>query len=555
MRNVVFLVKNGIGFGHIRRAVLLAEAVQRASEVQPVIISQASSLALYADTPVKVINFPLLHRVTSAVAEDRYESILERLLDRLDPAVIVEDTYPDPRYLKLTALADRPRLLVMRRLDGLSFDQLRTRGRFAAYDKILIAQDPEGFAHEGHSGESLTAVRHSGVFSFVGNLSHIPTAQEISAARQAYAPLGEPLVAVNGGAGGDQMPDGYGDRLFNACATLAAKLHAEDHPARFVFVTGPYYAGRPLADAPNVTVRQFEPQLAALLAAADVAVIKPGNNALSEALSGQGNLVLVPDASFMEGLDKHARRVARRYGGAVANNDPHALETAVRAALKLPPRTVRPEPNTNGIDAVVAAIHRHASPRPVAICRRILLLLSPGAQLHPERVREILPQALSNAVVIDDTCPGGDVATLAGWRSRAGSRRPKAVVLDGAPPSETPQALADQGASLLITSGPASPAIERWLRLAPASPALTIVASSMVRAKPGRTDLLTRRLAALLDAADPACLFLDLSRLTGATEVHDYLRHLASWLAEQPILLVSPQETTAMRSRRLLESA
>jgi hypothetical protein len=47
-------------------------------------------------------------------------------------------------------------------------------------------------------------------------------------------------------AGGDQMPDGYGDRLFHSCATVAAGLAAEGAAARFILVTGPYYAGRPL---------------------------------------------------------------------------------------------------------------------------------------------------------------------------------------------------------------------------------------------------------------------------------------------------------------------
>jgi predicted glycosyltransferase len=67
-------------------------------------------------------------------------------------------------------------------------------------------------------------------------------------------------------------------------------------------VTGPYYAGRPLEERDNVMVRRFEARLHALLAVAQVAVIKPGNNALSEALIGGAHLVLVPDASFMEGL-------------------------------------------------------------------------------------------------------------------------------------------------------------------------------------------------------------------------------------------------------------
>jgi predicted glycosyltransferase len=127
MRNVVFLVKNGIGYGHIRRAILLARAVQEAGVFRPIIISQASTLDLYDGAGVRVVNFPLLHRVPSAVTEDRYSEILDETLALLEPAVVIEDTYPDPRYGNLRSLSAVPRILIMRRLDGASFDQLRTQ--------------------------------------------------------------------------------------------------------------------------------------------------------------------------------------------------------------------------------------------------------------------------------------------------------------------------------------------------------------------------------------------------------------------------------------------
>jgi len=125
-----------------------------------------------------VVNFPLLHRVPSDTAEDLYTDVLDHVLDRLDPAVVVEDTYPDARYRRLPSLADRPRVLVMRRLDGLSLDQIRQRGDLAHYDRILIAQDKTDFRQEGHSGETLAAVETSGRFAFVGNIAYTPRVRE-----------------------------------------------------------------------------------------------------------------------------------------------------------------------------------------------------------------------------------------------------------------------------------------------------------------------------------------------------------------------------------------
>lgn len=418
MKNVVFLVKNGIGFGHLRRALILAEALLDAGQVQPVIISQSSSLALFADARIPVVNFPLLHRVPSAVAEDWYTDVLDHLLMELDPAVVVEDTYPDKRYAGLASISHRPRLLVLRRLDNVSFDTIRSTGGFGGYDQILIVQDEKGFEREGHSAQTRAAVTHSGRFDFVGPVFRPATSQEIDAVRAEYAPDGVPLVVVNGGAGGDQMPDGYGDRLFDACSTVAARLASEGCPARFVMVTGPYYAGRAVLEQRNVVVRQYEPRLNALLAAAQVAVIKPGNNALSEAMAGHAHLILVPDVSFMEGTSDHAERIVAEYGGHVAAPAAQALEPLIRNALDQPPRATRLDhPPSTGVARVTTAVHRHAGETSVVIEPYQLVLLVRA----PEGFRVTCPGAL---LVRGDRVGLADVLAAA-LPVRADVRRPE----------------------------------------------------------------------------------------------------------------------------------
>ncbi|MCX5555391.1 hypothetical protein [Streptomyces sp. NBC_00038] len=556
MKTAVLLVKNGIGFGHLRRAVLIAEAIRNEGRLRPVIISQASSLSLFRDTPVEVINFPLLHRVSSAVAEDSYTAILDRLLERLDPAVIIEDTYPDPRYLSLKSLAQRPRLLVMRRLDGTSFDQLRTQGRFAAYDKILIAQSREAFSREGHSGDSMAAVQFGTRFSFIGNLSYSPSPAEISQTRAAYAPNDEPLVVVNGGAGGDQMPDGYGDRLFGACAQVAARLHADGDRARFVFVTGPYYAGKPLQETGNVTVRRYEPRLAGLLSAAHVAIIKPGNNALSEALLGQAHLVLVPDVSFMEGLDEHAARIAEQYGGATATTDPDALEKLVRRALARPLREVRLEPNHKGLADAVDAIHELAQrPLPHVPRRRLMLVLHPGSGQQADALRRAVPESLESALILNETAPEGAPAVAQFDGPCAGLEEVQALLVSAEPPNATPQEIADRGIRLLIAPNAVSPAVERWRQLAPSIPTVAVQHGYTVTAAEGRAEFCLRRLAQVLAAEEPACVILDLSRLSSERAVEQYLAEIGDWLRLQPVELIGPEAATALLARRLLESS
>lgn len=555
MRTIALLVKNGIGFGHLRRAVLIAEAIREEGRLRPVIISQASSLSLFRDTPVEVINFPLLHRVSSAVAEDSYIAILDRLLGRLDPAVVVEDTYPDPRYLSLRSLAHRPRLLVMRRLDGASFDQLRAQGRFAVYDKILIAQSREDFAREGHSGDSTAAVQCAGSFSFVGNLSYAPTPAEISQVRATYAPGGEPVVVVNGGAGGDQMPDGYGDRLFGACAQVAERLQAEGHPARFVFVTGPYYAGRPLQETGNVTVRRYEPRLAALLASAQVAVIKPGNNALSEALQGQAHLVLVPDVSFMEGLDGHAARIAEQYGGAVAKTDPDGLEALVREGLARPPRLIRPEGNQKGLAEVLDAIHQLTeSPLPGVPRRRLMLVLKVGASQR-ELLERAVPESVNGALIVRESVAGHGPTTVRFDELDGDPTQPQALLVGGEPPAATPQDIVDEGVRVLIAPSTVPPAVLRWLHLAPPTPSLTLLKSSSITAADGRAELCVRGLARAVTAEEVSCLVVDLSQLSGEEAFTEYLSAVGDWLRGQPVELIAPEAVAAVLARRLLEPA
>lgn len=555
MRTVVLLVKNGIGYGHLRRAVLLAEAVRRAGRLRPVIVSQATTLDLLKDRTVQVVNLPLLQRVPSDVLEDAYTVLLERLLTRLDPAIVIEDTYPDPRYLSLSALAGRPRLLVMRRLDGESFDKLRATGRLAAYDRILVAQRPEEFHDEGHSADALAAVLHSGKFAFVGNLSHEVDRDAVAAVGRRYAPTGAPLVVVNGGAGGDQLADGYGDRLFAAATSVADRLRRSDHSAHFVLVTGPYYAGRMLQEAPNVTVRSFEPQLAELLAAAHVAIIKPGNNVLSETLQGGAHAIMVPDASFLEGLDGHARRTAGRYGGTVAPADPDVLERLVSQALDELPRNCRLRPNRSGIAKAVATVESLAqTPSGRVRERQMLLVLRPGPRWTPTMVHELLPDGASGPTVLGLADGDGPVA-VSGPRL-ASSRKAIALLLDGTRPDVAPEALAGQGVRVLITSSSEEGTqVRRWLRRSPPTVSQTVVPATRLVAAPGQFERLSRQLAQVIESAEPSCAVVDLSEHQEKDALSLTLRELCVWLAEQPVELVGPSVLDARYVQRLLEAA
>lgn len=544
MRRAVFLVKNGIGYGHLRRAMLLAQALDRAGRLEPVIVSQAHTLDLLATSGVPVVNFPLLHRVASAVLEDAYLEVLDALLARLDPAVVIEDTYPDPRLAAIPSLRGRPRLLVMRRMDGASLDQVRATGRLVGYERILIAQTPEEFAREGHSPQTVTAVESTGRFDWCGPLYQAPAASDIERVRAKYSPDGAPLVVVNGGAGGDLYTDGWGDRFFTATAAAAARFAERGHPARFVLVTGPYYSGRELADTPNTTVVSFEPDLPALLAAADVAVLRGGANALAEALSGSARLILAPGASFMEGAQANAARIAADFGGAVIEPEADAVTAALKQAFEAPPRTRRIDPPNAAVDAVVAGIDELTAHRPHVLPRQLLLLIAGVSPEVGPIAQSLLPATGMLTADVDEA--GVQVIRHQGTATCA-------RVTPG-PPRQSPTALAESGVRLLLSPSDSTlRGLERWQRLTPARRHLITTRVTTIDAATGNPGSAAHLIACELDAATSAAVQLDLSTLADH-EAETYLRALADWLEAQPVRLVDTDAYLRVHSQSLLEA-
>lgn len=527
----LFLVKNGIGYGHIRRALLIAADLASRAELRPIVVSQARTLDLLRTARVPVLNLPLLHRVPSAVGEDAYLDVLDRVVARLAPAVAVEDTYPDARYGGLPALDGVPRMLILRRLDGESFDTLRSRGAFARYDRILLAEDETDVAGEDHSGESVAALQHSDRVLSVGNIHHTPTPEEITTERRRH---GRPLVVVNGGAGGDQLHDGYGNRLLHACHRTAARLYDAGHPAQFVVVTGPYYAGPPLPLLPNLTIHRFTPTLPALLAAADVAVIKPGNNALAEALHGSAHLVLVPDASFLEATDGHAQRIVERYGGTVIEPHLDQVEMAIRAALaRDSPRQHRPPHPRLAIASAADAITAATASVVPTVARRAACLLVRHSDPATESLSEYqAPQLLSTAT---------------------GPRTAATLLADAPPAHRSPQEVVDAGTRLLIAPGSLPPAVARWLRLAPPRPALlTADATTLTVGPHDHRDRVLHRLVRTLDHRSTlAAVVLDVRQLD-VGQALPLVAELTQWLGRQPITLSNPDQLLADAATRLL---
>jgi predicted glycosyltransferase len=320
---VGFLVQNGIGLGHVRRALLIAEALRELKpEVEPVIVSQAQSTELLHRAGVRAINLPVLHRLPNNTVARSLQRILDGVLARLELDLLVEDTEPDSRYRRVPAYRELPSVFVLRRVDAIGFDRLRRTGAFEPVERVMVTDSRTRLLAEEHTPASRLALRWSRRFRFVG-----PVYAAAASPRRSRPPS----VVVSAGGGGDHFDEAFSERLFLTAGDLAAAMPE----TAFTLVIGPYYAGRSPQPAPNVRIVRFAHDLPALLGAARVAVIRPGHNVLYEALAGHPFVVLVPAPSHMEAQRERAFALASEYPGVgVADLDrPYELEALLRREL------------------------------------------------------------------------------------------------------------------------------------------------------------------------------------------------------------------------------
>lgn len=544
---VLFLVKNDSGLGHIRRAVVLSKALRR-SGVSSVIVSQASSLVMFDDPELRVLNLPLMERLKSSAAEEAYAALLDAVVARLDPELVVEDTYPDRRYIGLPSLRGLPRVLVLRRLDPVAFEQVRRRGGFAHYDRVLVAQAREDFLAEPHTSATRRLVMSSGRFRFVGPVFHEPTPQEVSAVLRRYQVGEQPLVVVNAGSGGDQLNDAFADRLFTNARRIANTCLRQGLSARFVLVLGPYYRGRQLEPGENVDVVEFEPRLAALLRLASVAVVRPGHNVVHEALGGPAQLVLVPGIPWMEGQPEFARRLATRVGASVVDVDDYqTLERAVIGALQ--PGVHHPAAchSANATEAMAAMLANEldkARQGPHPARRGRMLVINP-----PEKL------ALRASSIVHDVCPEVPVVEhgqrpgsnglsalvplsrlVQGVRARADelpTDRDVGIYVDiEMPAGVDPSELRRLGAQMVAYTdeGDVGMRMRTWLAFCGSTrPEIVDVPLQRLAARPGRTRHLGWVLARDLEGDDRRGWLLDCSQLSEA-DFRTYLGDLRYWL-------------------------
>lgn len=363
-KRVVFLMHDGVGFGHLQRTCKLVRALQGVFSCLVVTGERAASwLVPAASEFVHLPNIDSLveHRARRLgrypfVVGDEERAIafrrtmIEHVVASFDPDALVVDYQPlgygnelermlrssrARKYLLLRGVLDTPDQTRQKFLEGPALDALTT-----IYDRIFVAADRRICSLAEEYGMPATV---SGKLAYVGYVSTpYPDGQAVALRAERGLPSGQPWVVCSVGRGRS------GRALIRACEALPDLIPE----AAFDFIHGP--DGLPagwgaLAADYHISGngRHFKEcrYLPALHASADVVVTHGGYNSLVEGMEGGARIIscYAPPGGSLDYLEEriHPERLSRYYPLRLVDGV-DGLEDAVREAAAAAMSETRP---------------------------------------------------------------------------------------------------------------------------------------------------------------------------------------------------------------------
>jgi predicted glycosyltransferase len=342
-KKIVYLLQNGIGYGHFRLALAVAGHFN-ISEYEIIFITQAKSCRIFDGERYKVYNFPMLYSLKSGNEILLFHTLLNRLLQHIEPDVVIEDTYPDYFYLNLPALVNVPRILMVNRLTASEFEEYYFNGAISRYDKLIVLKKRENFCAALTSREIMNFCRYSSRVVYYGDVFIEPDADRRREMRCKYGmDRFEKTLVVSCGAGGWHIRDNVCKQIMTRTLTIVDELVGEGGSLQLVVLTGPYseYLSDELNAAAkfpgNMRIVEMEMHADALFAEADVTVLRPGYNSTMEALAGDSSVILLPGISYMEEQEAWCAELKKTFGiDYVPVNSLELLKSAIKQALDHP---------------------------------------------------------------------------------------------------------------------------------------------------------------------------------------------------------------------------
>jgi predicted glycosyltransferase len=325
-KKILFMLQNGIGFGHFKLALTISKHLEDQYEI--VFLTQAKSTKIFNNFDYRVYNFPMLYTIHSNTETLFFNKLLNQLIKEINPSIVIEDTYPEDNYLNLPSLINIPRLLLINRLIGSEFEEYYFSGILNLYNKLIVLNTRENFIEDLLSLEVKNYAKYSNKFKYYDSVFNIPTKEIEEEMKDKYAIDNfDKTIVVNCGAGGWHIGTNICKEIFAESIRAANRIVKSGRNIQMILVLGPYskYLKEDLSDmisyTDNIKLVDFEINLDALFHVVDLNILRPGYNSTMEAISGDSNILLLPGISYMESQEDWCRELARDYGIEYLNVD------------------------------------------------------------------------------------------------------------------------------------------------------------------------------------------------------------------------------------------
>jgi len=300
---VVMLALNGVGLGHLIRTTVVSCALASVGE-HPVIFSEGKYHPRgLAQFPVRLV--PSLWRVPDDVTK-RVASELCSMACISLPAVVVEDTHPNPIHLP----PEIRRVLLVRPTSFEFLMQLNERqGR--VYSDFLLCDSPDSptWPYDQTQTRQLSGWKK---WHLVGPVYRTPTEDEVRDVRLRYrVPEDQELCVFTMGGGGVHGHDTRRQdivRFLKLASEIANVMQPTGSRVRLLFVKGPYFPPR-IPIPPRFEVVQDEEQMPALLKIAKGAVIRAGFNTTWECIAAGTPFIPLVGTTYAEPVQERVNSV------------------------------------------------------------------------------------------------------------------------------------------------------------------------------------------------------------------------------------------------------
>lgn len=401
---VAFHAINGVGLGHLVRAVAIAEEIRAlVPDAELLVLTNAKDTSMLAAARLDHVRFPPRldephadpERVHHALPPRLEEDAFFAALAAFAPDLVVFDTHPPLGVVTRLATIGARAVLVQRELRPEALRAFVASGAAILFDRIVVPHD---------AGEVDLASYDGAPAVLVGPIVRaIPArrgAKESSDVRHGEKP--RTVVAIGGGGG--QPVDAA--RFVRAVADAHHLARARVPDLETTLITGPY--GAP-PDAPfdGLTIVRAAGDLGALLHDASLVVSQAGYNAVAELRALKKPAILVPAYRKAEDQRVRAKRLARAGAAVLARPEARALANRIESLFLTP----------NALAAMSAAHDRlPLTPQNRAAAEAVLSPVWRAPRAKPARV----------AVVAHDFAPKlGGMETVA--RSLARGARARGV--------------------------------------------------------------------------------------------------------------------------------